>query len=634
MLEWSNLPWHWLRPELWWTALPLCALLLLLSRQQISRSHWHKVISPELLPWLLDKDSGKPSPTAMLIPSLACLLVWLALLGPAWHQLPGKLQRNADALVIVLDLSPSMFAEDIKPSRLQQAKYKIRDLLDLREDGQTGLIASAGDAFVVAPLTDDSNTLNHQLQGLNPDMMPVPGSNLLAGLQQAQTLLEQGGASQGRILFIGDGFADSQWPTLKRFAQTSAYSISVLAIGTSEGAPIPLAKGGFLKDSQGNIIVPRLDNEAFAKLATSSGGLYRQLSLDNSDILPLSQSTALGDEQTDSQRQLEQWQDGAPWLILLTLPLCLLGFRRQFIPLVLLIPFTLSSHHAEAQTSAGLNWENLWQTPDQQGAKLFNSDPAQAAQHFQDPAWRGAAHYRAGEFNKAAQDFAKDPSANGHYNLGNALAKQGKFDEAKAAYKEALKLDPELTDAQSNLEKIEQLEQQQQNSQDSQDPNSKDGDKADTKDQQGPENQQGQQNQQEQGQQNNSESDSAQDGEQQESQDSASENASNNDQNPEQQANQQQADDYARQQATESEHSANPATPSREETSEDGTSQDQALGMSERAQTLDEEQQAQEQFLRRIPENDDAFLRRKFHYQAEQRSRQGELPQAEDIAPY
>jgi Ca-activated chloride channel family protein len=635
---------HWIRPELWWTAIPLLICALLLARQQGQQRAWQKHIDPSLLPYLLDGKSAEQGRHSSALLFLAAGLCWLALLGPAWQQLPSPLYKNSDALVVVLDLSPSMLAEDIQPSRIRQARFKLRDILQLRADGQTGLVVFSGDAFVVAPLTDDINTLLTLIPGLYPEMMPMMGSNPLAGLKLAANLLDQSGG-KGRILLISDGVNDEQLPGLTNFLDDKNYSLSVLAVGSRDGAPIPLPDGGFARDDGGSIIVPGLTERELRQLANSAGGKYRELSLDGSDIQALAlHANAEASSDNNSQRNYEQWKDAGPWLVLLLLPIALLGFKRSWLP-SLLLPLLLTTQSPSANA---LDFDHLWSTPDQQGAALIEKDPKAAAEHFENPLWRGSAQYRAGDFAAAADSFATADSADAHYNRGNALAKAGKLDEAITAYDAALSKDPELSDAKKNKKLLEDLkkqqDQQEQNKQDQPDSQDNKGDQQNKDKQQGGD-QQGQQDpdsQQSDGDQSDSEAgDNKQDQNQPASADDEAKNPSESkSQDPssaeqsvdaaaaQKQAEQKAADDYARQAAEQSEAQQASAGKEGDEQAENG----QAVATSDAP--LSEEQQAQEQWLRKIPDNPGNLLRNKFQYQHQQRQRRGEQTERNDYAPY
>ncbi len=656
---------HWLRLDWLWAALPLALTIWLLARARSRRGQWQQHIDPQLLPYLVQdpqQGPGRRRPLGLLL--LAAALALLALLGPAVERAPAPLHQRSEGLVIVLDLSPSMLAEDIKPSRLQQARFKIRDILALRREGQTGLVVFAGDAFVVAPLTDDGNTLLSLLGGLEPAMMPLTGSNPLAGLQRGQALLQQAGLSRGRLLLIGDGISDQQLSGLKAFARQSPYELSILGVGSRQGAPIPLPEGGFARDGRGEIIIPSLSRKQFAELASAADGRYRELSLDDSDIRELLGSSALPglDAGADSQRlerQFDQWRDAGAYLVLALLPLALLCFRRGWL-LSLALPLLLLGQPSPTQA---LEFADLWSTPNQRGAKLMTEDPQQAAQAFEDPMWRGSAHYRAGDYAAAAEDFARADSANAHYNRGNALAKAGRLDEALAAYEQALQREPDMADARRNRDLLEQLKQQQEQQQEQQsgsdqgqsDPSQGEQDQAGQEQsgqQQSGQNQSGQGEQEQQAQQGQQQQ-NAQSGSGGASKDNAAEEKadadsqsggdsgqpetgeSNTAQGSDSEA-QQAAEDYARgaaaQQDSESDGEAGqPLLSAAEESERPG---DQPAAATAESEALSEQQQALEQWLRNIPDDPGGLLRRKFHHQFQQRREREELPRQEDYAPY
>ncbi|MDF1693193.1 MAG: VWA domain-containing protein [Zhongshania sp.] len=647
---------HWIRPDLLWTAIPLIIAALLLARQSRQQGAWQKHIDPSLLPYLLDGKSGAKPARSLTLLFLLSAIAWLALLGPAWEQAPTPLYKNTEGMVVVLDLSPSMLAEDIQPSRIRQARFKLRDLLQLRQDGQTGLVVFAADAFVVAPLTDDVNTLLTLIPGLHPGMMPQIGSNPLAGVTLAKDLLDQNGGS-GRILLITDGINKAQLNGLQKFLDDSPYPLSVLAVGTRDGAPIPLPEGGFAKDSSGNIIVPALSVSELRALASSGNGDYRELSLDDSDIRALNPDDASSAESAtgkNSERQFDQWKDAGAWLVLLLLPLSLLGFRRSWLPnllLPLLLPLLLL---AQPNTANALEFNDLWQTPDQRGAALLERDPAAAAEHFKDPAWRASAQYRAGDYAAAAESYAQLSGSDAAYNRGNALAKAGKLNEAIAAFEEALAQDPDMSDAQRNKAIVEDLKKQQEQQQDqSQDQSQKgDGDKSD-KDQQSEssdqqdqdgkdsnqkENQDGKQgdsSQQDKSEQQNSDQKNNGKNDQQndksESQDATEQDQteSSADQEKQQQAEQRKselADDYAKQAAEQK--------PGEDAPDADPKENGKPAGAVESQAPLSEADQSKEQWLRKIPDNPDNLLRNKFQYQHQLRQHRGEQIEREDYAPY
>ncbi|NOQ15416.1 MAG: VWA domain-containing protein, partial [Methyloprofundus sp.] len=234
---------HFIRPYWLLAFLPLLVFIFLHLKNKLQQGSWQAVCDPELLPFILQEKELKQSRLPLISSVLAAILSITALAGPTWQRIPTPVFRNAAALVIALDLSRSMDATDIKPSRLERARYKIADLLKKRKDGQTALLVYANSAFTVTPLTDDTETINSQLAALSSDIMPAQGSNSTLAIQHAVQLFKNAGLQKGQILLISDD------ESLTEVDIASTYQLSILAVGTADGAPIKLAQGGFLKDS-------------------------------------------------------------------------------------------------------------------------------------------------------------------------------------------------------------------------------------------------------------------------------------------------------------------------------------------------------------------------------------------------
>ncbi|MEQ8515431.1 MAG: VWA domain-containing protein, partial [Chromatocurvus sp.] len=463
---------HLLRPHWLWLLLPIAALLWWLARRRDTGGSWQSVIAPELLPYLIEKTSTRRRRSLLPAIALAWITAVIAIAGPSWHKLPQPVLQKQDALVLVLDLSYSMWAQDTRPSRIDRARRKLLDLLEMRREGQTALIAFAGDAHVVTPLTDDHPTIANLLPALDPGMMPLPGSDPASAITAAQQLLTSAGVVRGRILLVTDGLDEREAEAIRDALADSGARLSILGVGTAEGAPIPLPDGGFLKSADGAIVMPKLASRTLRGLATSAGGRYRNMSVDPSDLEALlaPASNALEADNREIDRRTDTWADMAHWFALPLLPLLLLAFRRGAVYALLPLIFLLPGEEARADA-----WSDLWLTPDQQGARaLASGEPGEATEHFADPRWRGTAAYAAGDYAAAADGFDDDDSADGWYNRGNALARQGELDAAINAYRESLQRDPGREDAADNLDLVEQLKRQQEQ-QEQQDQNAGDG---------------------------------------------------------------------------------------------------------------------------------------------------------------
>lgn len=448
---------HFLRPEWFWALPALCAIAFLWLRRSLSRRGWAELCDARLLPYILERRPERGSRFPVLLFILAALLSVVALAGPAWKRLPQPVYRNESALVIVLDLSKSMDAEDIQPSRLGRARYKISDILQQRKDGLTALTVYSDQAYVVTPLTEDRATILNQLPALETAIMPTQGTRAATALQRAVQLLKQSGNSSGNVLLITDGVDQKAQDAAEELKQ-NGYRLHVLGIGSEEGAPIPVAGGGFIKDLDGNIVITRLKTDQLDSLARSGGGSYQTLTLDDRDIRSLfrsfDESTGFPHEGREA-RQADQWVEEGPWLLLGVLPIAAFAFRRGYLMVLVLLTLPWPG------TVYAWQWKDLWQTPDQQGYEAFQQrDYERAAQSFEDPAWKAASEYSARRYQKALENLNDLETPSASYNKGNALARAGRFPEALEAYNQALKLDPKDHDARYNRDLIEKIMQQ------------------------------------------------------------------------------------------------------------------------------------------------------------------------------
>lgn len=448
---------QWLRP-LWLLVVPLLGWLLFkLWHRRKRAGRWQMILPVAFQPVLLGGGSGSNSKLPWVALGLAWLLVVLALLGPSWQRLEETRQRPADPLVILLELTPQMLAEDVTPNRLEQARRKILDLLEHRNDSQTALVVYAGSAHTLVPLSDDLSTTRNLLEAIDPSIMPKPGQRADLAVQKGLALLAQSGLGQGRLLLVGSALSAAERQGITQALGRQGPSLLMLGIGTRDGAPVRQPNGEFLKDDQGGILVPRLDSASLKGFINGTGGRYRHARIDDLDLRGLGlfdNPRQLRD--ADQTLQLDSWADQGHWLLLPLLLLAACAGRRGWLfclPLLLALP----------QPSQALEFNDLWLRPDQQGQQLLNKQrPAEAAQHFRDPQWRGMALYQAGDFAGAAEAFAQGDSAADHYNRGNALARSGELEAALDAYEQALERQPDLQPALVNQALVQQLLQQRE----------------------------------------------------------------------------------------------------------------------------------------------------------------------------
>lgn len=439
---------HLSRP-LWLLSLPLLALLLwLLWRHRPRQGQWQQLLPDALQPWLLiDGQQRRRHPSGWWLLASGWLLAVLVLAGPGWQRLEQPLSGRGEALVVMIELTPAMLAADLAPTRLEQVRRKLLDLLEVRAQAPTALIVYAGSAHVLMPLSEDPATAHNLLAALHPSLMPLPGQRADLAVERALALLDQGANGHGRLLLLSGQLSADEQRALRRLLDRRNNPLAIIGVGTTHGAPVDDPQGGLLRDRDGAILLPRLDEASLV----ASADAYQRLSLDDQDLQALGLHTqALSD--TPAARAplqtVQGWADQGHWLLLALLLLAAFAARRGWL---LILALLILPPTAEAE-----GFEALWLRADQRGLRLLQADrPQQAARQFRDPLWRGIAHLRAGDYAAAAQAFAAAPGALAHYNRGHALVLAGEYPAALQAWRQALDEDPALVEARDNLALLE-----------------------------------------------------------------------------------------------------------------------------------------------------------------------------------
>ncbi|MDQ3289637.1 MAG: VWA domain-containing protein [Pseudomonadota bacterium] len=425
---------HLLRPGWLWALAALPLLIWLWQQRQRRASVWRDAVDPHLLPHLLESGGRSGWSRSLVLGMLGYVLAVFALAGPSWRQTEQPLWQSSSPLVIALDLSSATLAGDLPPSRLAQARSKLATLLAEREGGQVGLVVYAGDAFTVAPLTEDAGNVALFIDALHPQVMPVDGQSADRAIAWSARLLRQAGFEQGDILLITD-HADAQARAAAERAQESGFRVSVLGMGTPTGAPY--------RQQHGGIATARLDGDSLRDLAQAGGGNFAVLSGDDRDLQSLGVlDPDTADTASGGSERGRSWHDDGYWLLLPLMLLALFAFRRGSTLAVLMFclwlpwyPATAAGSTAVPDTSGG-----LWRRPDQVAHEVMRE---------------AAEAYREGDYAAAAKKYRALESADAHYNLGNALAKAGRYPEAIEAYDQALRQQPGMEDAIANRRAVE-----------------------------------------------------------------------------------------------------------------------------------------------------------------------------------
>jgi len=595
---------HFLRPYWFIAIIPIALLLWRYWHRHFKSQNWQAVCDKALLPYILIDSHQQRKKWPLFALTLSSLLTITALAGPVWQQLEQPVFREQSALVIILDLSRSMDASDIKPSRLIRARYKVSDILKRRKEGQTALVVFAAEAYTVSPLTQDAGTILTLAKTLDTQLMPAQGSHPEKAVQQSINLLQQSGATAGQIILITDGVTPSISNKLSSLVKDNGHHLSVLAVGTAQGAPISMAGGGYVKDSTGSIVLPKLNTATLRKLAQQSGGRYAELSTDDRDLdylLSPNQLLRLDSQLEDSSLLTDRWHEEGPWLLLLLIPVAALAFRRGYFVIIIVIMLPALPTPAQA-----LEWNELWSRPDQRAAQALkqNDTSAPAAELFSDSRWQAAAHYRNGDYELANKALQNPASVDDYYNKGNALAKMGRLQDAITSYDQALQLEPDNQDSQYNRDLIQKQLDQQQSEQDknNSDNDQKNNDDSSPKEQ----DQQEKQNGEEQSDDKNADNSTQNNNDSSQPTDNNQDNDAQKNMN---QASQEQQDNQEENSAQTQKNAAQNANKEQTPTENlDDLKQTEAM-------------QANEQWLRRIPDDPGGLLRRKFLYE-HQRNKQ------------
>jgi len=442
---------HFLRP-LWLLLVPFAALLPVLWRR--SRDLQRRLrgnIAEHLLPHLLitPQDSHRFRPVHLVCAVL--ILGAIAAAGPTWEQDRPDFLENRAPLIIAIDLSPSMDANDVQPTRLEAAKHKLHDLIQRRAGARNALIAYAGSAHLVLPATDDPALLDTFMQALSTDLIGKSGKNVSAVIDQAKRLLAAE-KTPGTLLLITDGADTSQLAGLEKQLDGSGLQVLILAVGSEDGGVIHDANGQVRTDSNGRPALGSFDQAALKQMASAMDAPLGSLTLNNDDLdwIELHAQQHF-QSASDEQRELH-WKDAGYWLCWPLLLLAFLSVRKGWSVnwmAGLLLAVGLGMQPAPAQANA---LTDVFFTPDQQGRWAFEHEHfPQAAAHFVDPYWKGIAAYNAADFDLALASFARLETPQAYFYLGNIYVRRFKFDEAIAAYNQALKLQPQFPEATANL---------------------------------------------------------------------------------------------------------------------------------------------------------------------------------------
>ena len=567
---------HFLRP--WFLLLLLLPVLFFwrFFKSMHNASSWENVCDKKLLNFLLIKGSSSNRKLFGWLFLIGLTFAILASAGPTWQKRPVPTLVPENPIMILLNLSSEMKTSDLQPNRLNRAKFKIMDLLNSLASAQSGLIVYTQEPFLITPISDDVDLIKNLLPAVNFDIMPTNGDRLDRAIELASEKLKNGGYLEGNIVIFSADVGERFDKALETAKNAAAQKYKVSVVQTSAEA-----------------------NEKLKLIARYGQGYYHLLTNNDQDIAGLDKFINQNiSELKQSENEQSTWLDMGYYLCFVPLVCCLFFFRRGIFVLILAFFFISSAH-------AGWFLNN-----NQEGLQAFNQQDFQtAAEKFEDTSWKGAAEYRLGNYEQAAKAYAEKQDETSLYNLGNALAKGGKIEEAIKKYEEVLKQKPNHEDAKFNLEYLKQQQEQQKQQQ----------------------NQQNQDNQQQQQNQNQNKENQQQENPSQ-ADDNQSDNNAGENQNPQSENNQSSKpeqnnegnEDKASAQNQDSQENSEQNQEKQQDTSEqdalsneqqnDENKQERQNGGSinkqgEKQEKYDEKRQAKVQQLRQIPENPGGLLK-------------------------
>ncbi len=503
----------------------------------IGKRRMRRFVSEPMLNQLApDLSHGKRAwKKSLVLASLACLILTAA--DPQVGTRLEEIKREGIDLFVVLDVSLSMKAEDIKPSRLEKAKRDVSSLLKKLTGDRVGLIVFAGDAFVQFPLTADYSAADLFLSAVDVDAVPIPGTMIGSAIKLALKSFETDLPTQKAIVVVSDG-ENTEGDVLGAIEDAKKAHVRVYTVGTGtpDGSPIPIYNDqgqqvDYKRDASGSIVLTKLDETMLQQIAESTGGSYRRATSGGNEIddiykeLETIGKTEFGVKQISGYESRYQYPLAfAIFFLMVEIVMSerrgkLMIMLRRLIPtagiaLLVVIP---SASRLQAQTvrsavrdgnrayekgkysDAEVEYKKALEKDAKSHAGLFNLGDALYKQQRYDEAMR--------EYNNAASSTRdRENKGNSYYNLGNSLFRANKLQESIEAYKQALRTNPDDEDARYNLQlALDRLKQQQQQNKNQQ-KNQKDQqqNKQQNQDQKQNQNQNQQQQQQQQQPQNQS----------------------------------------------------------------------------------------------------------------------------------
>ena len=416
------------------------------------------------------------------------LLIIVSLSGPLVGYSWREVNRKGVDIIIALDCSKSMLARDIKPSRLQRAKREIVDLINMLEGDRVGLVIFAGVSFLQCPLTLDYEAFYIFLDSISPDNIPLGGTNLYEALKTSKGAFKTKDITEKAIILITDGEmteGENIDEVAKKLMEDNI-KVFTIGVGNKEGVPILDKNGGFKKDSDGNVVLTKIDEEVLQRISAITGGVYVRSVAGDMDLDSIYKKEIRGKmkrEKFESGKK-KIWNNRFQYPLFIALLLFIIDFllfskkskeskktKKGVFTVLVLFAFFLSFSFVLANASVYSEAKESYKKKEydialQKFITMQLEDPNNLELFYN----IGNCYYKLGNYDAAEKNFKKSLEsnnkglkANSLYNLGNVAYRNGDYETAIKRYEEALKIAPDDKEAKENIEFIKRLQKQQKN---------------------------------------------------------------------------------------------------------------------------------------------------------------------------
>ncbi len=427
----------------------------------------------------------------------ALLFMVIALSGPRYGYKWQIVKQKGIDIIIAIDCSKSMLAEDIKPNRLYRAKMEVYDLLKMLRGDRIALVAFAGTAFLQCPLTIDYQAFNLFLSSLSPDFLPVGGTDIPRAVHTALAGFDEKETSEKAIILITDGESTAAGSIeAAEAAKKAGVKLFCIGIGKDTGVPVPDKNGGFKKDRSGKIILAKLDEATLKKMAILTGGAYVKSIAGDMDLEDIYNVRIRGQMKntTRTETRKKVWENRYQWFLAIAVLLYIIELfvscvkKKQVLSIILVILFfNTGAKAAGMQKYIHQGMEAYKQNDYKNALNFFIKGQLENPELPEIYYNLGNTYYKMGDYEAAADNYDQAFKAKGAeaqsktlkqkslYNLGNSNFKQKKFKEALANYKKALEISPDDLQAKENLEYVKKIIKENKPNKDK--PDKKSGDK-------------------------------------------------------------------------------------------------------------------------------------------------------------